>query len=339
MAKEANRMMIGGFVVAAVFLLVASIVVFGSGRFFKKTETFVLNFDGSIKGLNVGSTVLFQGVQIGSVSKIMLLADGENLKTQIPVYIEIQPEKFQVVGKQREKRDPNKSLPILIDNGLRAVLGLESYITGQLMIQLDFYPGTPVNLKKIDSEYLEIPTIQSTTERMYQTLQDIDFKGLVNHMVNTLAGVDSFVNNPDWDNGLQSLKVAADELRNLIGKIDNRIDPLIDSFEGTLGDTRKLVTDVDKNIEPLAQDLKKAVEDFDSLTITAKNQLEKLVKELDVTLAGINGVVSEDATMVISLEETLIEISAMASSIRQLADYLERHPEALLQGKSKYGGE
>ena len=58
MAKQANRMMIGGFVVLAVFLLAASIVVFGSGRFFKKTELYVMYFEGSVKGLSVGAPLL-----------------------------------------------------------------------------------------------------------------------------------------------------------------------------------------------------------------------------------------------------------------------------------------
>ena len=75
MAKQANRMMIGGFVVLAVAILAASLVVFGSGKFFKKTNKYVLFFDESIKGLNVGAPVLFQGVPVGSVTNIVILAD------------------------------------------------------------------------------------------------------------------------------------------------------------------------------------------------------------------------------------------------------------------------
>ena len=82
MAKQANRMMIGGFVVIAVVILAASLVVFGSGKFFKKTEDFVMYFDGSIKGLNVGAPVLFQGVQIGSVKSIVLQADIDQLNAR-----------------------------------------------------------------------------------------------------------------------------------------------------------------------------------------------------------------------------------------------------------------
>jgi len=338
MAKQANRMMIGGFVVIAVFLLAASIVIFGSGKFFKQTEKFVLHFDGSIKGLNVGAPVLLQGVQIGSVTGIVLRTSREKLTMDIPVFIDIEPDRFQIVDKQDVQRDPAKTVPILIDRGLRGVLTMQSFITGQLMIELDYYPGTPVNLKEKDSEYLEIPTIPSTTERLYQTLQDIDFKGLADHLENTMAGVDAFVNNPDWGTGVESLRIAAEELHAVIGKVDARVDPLIDNVEGTLSDTRKLVNNVDRNIEPMADDLKKALEDFDSLTRNANASLEKLTNDIDSTLTGIRGVVSEDAPLVTNLEDALRDISLMANAMRQLAEHLEQHPESLIQGKGQNGG-
>jgi paraquat-inducible protein B len=338
MAKQANRMMIGGFVVIAVFLLAASVVIFGSGKFFKTTQKFVLHFEGSIKGLNVGAPVLFQGVQIGSITSIVVRTSDENLTMSIPVIIEIEQDRFQVVDKLLKPKDISETLPILIGRGLRAVLSVQSLITGQLVVELDYFPDTPVKMREKGSEYLEIPTIPSTTQRLFQTLQSIDFKGLADHLENTMAGVDTFVNNPDWGTGLRSLKVVADELRDLIGKIDARIESLLDNVEGTLSDSRKLINNVDRNVEPMADDLKNTIEDFDNLTQNAKTSLEKLTNALDSTLTGFRGVVSEDAPLVISLEDALRDVSAMASAMRQLANYLEQHPEALIQGKGGNGG-
>jgi paraquat-inducible protein B len=96
MAKQANRMMIGGFVVLAVIIMAASLVVFGSGKFFKKTNKYILYFDESVKGLSVGAPVLFQGVQVGSVTSITLQADFVTMKTQIPIFIEIEPDRWKV---------------------------------------------------------------------------------------------------------------------------------------------------------------------------------------------------------------------------------------------------
>src|SRR5210317_1180199 len=96
MAKQANTTMIGGFVVVAVFILAASVVILGSGKLFQRTESFVLYFDSSIKGLNVGSPVLLQGVQIGSVTKILIRANRNDLTMSIPVFIQIRLDKFHV---------------------------------------------------------------------------------------------------------------------------------------------------------------------------------------------------------------------------------------------------
>jgi paraquat-inducible protein B len=343
MAKQANRMMIGGFVVVAVILLAASLVVFGSGRFFKKTSEYVLFFDGSIKGLNVGAPVLFQGVQIGSVKSIALRIVPDKLRTEIPVIIEIEPDRFEVVGTgggnfATTPTDRRTNTQKLIDMGLRAVLTTQSFITGQLMIELEFYPNTPVNLKNIDTDLPEVPTIPSTTERLAQTLQQLDLEGIKDSLENTLAGVDRFVNNPDLTGSAHALKETLDEMRQVVKKVDAKIDPLTENIDGTIRDARKLVNKVDRQVEPLANNMNNTVKDFGKLARDAHSRLGSLTDSMDKTLFAVRGVASENAPLIVELEKTLQEISAMARTFRQLAEYLERHPEALLQGKGDSGG-
>ena len=343
MAKQANRMMIGGFVVVAVLLMAASLVVFGSGRFFKKTNDYVLFFDGSIKGLSVGAPVLFQGVQIGSVKSITLRLVPEKARTEIPVIIEVEPDRFEVAGIEGHKivttlPERRENAQKLIDMGLRGVLTLQSFITGQLMIELDFYPNTPANLKNISEDYPEIPTIPSTTERLAQTLQNLDLEGLEKNLKNTLAGVDRFVNNPDLAAGVRALKDTLEELRQVVKNVGGKIDPLADNLDGTIRDARKLVNNVDRQVDPLANNMKNTVNDFGQLARDADARLGSLTGSLDKTLSAARGVMSEDAPLIVELEKTLREISDAARSFRQLADTLERHPEALIQGKEKSGG-
>jgi paraquat-inducible protein B len=336
MAKQANRMMIGGFVVIAVIIMAASLVVFGSGKFFKKTDEYIMHFDGSIKGLNVGAPVLFQGVQIGSVTSIVLRADNKQGTLERPVIIEIEPDRFQLREGQ-DHRDPEESIPDLIDRGLRAVLTMQSFITGQLMIELDFYPDTPVNLKNIDKDYLEIPTIPSTTERLAQTLQDLDLKGMANHLEDTLAGIDRLVNDPDLKASIGELKGVMTDARQLVQNLNSRIGPLADDLDATLRDARKMVNNVDGQIGPIAGNVNKTVEDFGTLARDADARLGSVADNLDRALSSVRGVISDDAPLIVELEETLREISAAARSIRQLANSLEQHPEALIQGKGKSG--
>ena len=60
---------------------------------------------------------------------------------------------------------------------------------------------------------------------------------------------------------------------------------------------------------------------------------------MEKTLTAARGVISADSPLVVELENTLKEISAMSQSIRELADYLEQHPEALIRGKKKPRGQ
>jgi phospholipid/cholesterol/gamma-HCH transport system substrate-binding protein len=339
MAKQANRMMIGGFVVVAVVLLAASLVVFGSGKFFKKTNKYVLYFDGSVKGLNVGAPVLFQGVQIGSVESITLNVDPKEVKTNIPVVIDIEPDRFTVAGEvQRTVEDNRKAAKKLVEMGLRAVLTTQSFITGQLMIECDFYPDTQVRLKNINKKYPEFPTIPSTTERLAQTLQKLDLEGMKNSLENTLAGVDRFVNNPDLAAGVRALKDTLEESIQVVKKVDGKIDPLADNLVGTIRDARKLVNNVDRQVDPLAKNMEDTVNDFGRLARDADAQLGSLTGSLDKTLVAARALMSEDAPLIVELENALQAISDAARSIRQLTDNLEQHPEALIQGKGESGG-
>ena len=337
MAKQANRMMIGGFVVIAVVLLAASLVVFGSGKFFKKTDKYILYFHGSVKGLNVGAPVLFQGVQIGSVISIIIRANP-SLELEIPVTIEVEPAKFEVdEGNRQLHRDTEKNVQKLIDMGLRAVLTTQSFITGQLMIELDFHPGTPVHLRSPAGDLVEIPTIPSTTQRLANALQKLDLKGMEENLTNTLAGIDRLVNSPDLKAGISELKGVLSDTRRLVQNMNARVGPLADGFDATVQDTRKLVKNLDGRVKPLADNVNKTVEDFDQLARDADARLGSLTNSLDKTLAGARGVLSQDAPLIVELEATLKEISDAARSIRQLANTLDQKPEALIQGLGKSG--
>lgn len=310
MAKQANRMMIGGFVVLAVIIMAATLVIFGSGKFFQKTQEFVLYFDGSIMGLNVGAPVLFQGVPIGSVTSIMITADLATLQAQIPVVIEIMPERFQIHGGERH---PRKNLQKLIEKGLRAVLTVQSYITGQLAIELDFHPDTPVVLKNLSKAYLEIPTIPSTTQKLADALKKLDLPDLEKHLASALDGIAKLINNPDLAASLQGLKETLQGARKVLGKVDRQVDPL-------------------------GKDVKQTVKDLGNLARNLDGRVGGMATGLDKTLSSARGVLSQDSPLLVELENTLKDLAAMSRSLRQLADYLEQHPESLIRGKTKPGG-
>src|SRR3954467_8874740 len=102
MAAKTSPKVIGGFVVGAIALLVAGVIAFGGGQYFTPKGKAVLFFiNQSLSGLDIGSPVTFRGVKIGSVTDILIHYDIDNQSLKIPVYIEIELSRFEIVsGKQ-----------------------------------------------------------------------------------------------------------------------------------------------------------------------------------------------------------------------------------------------
>jgi len=96
MNGKASKTLIGAFVVGAVILIVVGLLVFGGGKFIKKTNNFVLFFESSVKGLNVGAPVLIGGVKIGSVKSINIETNTKTLAFYVPIIIETQRDKIRL---------------------------------------------------------------------------------------------------------------------------------------------------------------------------------------------------------------------------------------------------
>jgi paraquat-inducible protein B len=342
-SKQANKTAIGGFVVGAIALVVAGILIFSGSKFLVRTETFVMYFEGSVKGLNVGAPVIFRGVKIGSVKSIVMRYDPKTLKVQIPVLVEIIPANVDTRG--IESTDPKSQLERLIEMGLRAQLGSQSFVTGQLQIELDFYPDEEArlvgNLLGTDEAYPEIPTIQSSFERMTKKVEKLPLDEIANKLSSSLAGIDQLVNSPELPEMIHALKLTLNDTRKLINNVDAQIKPLATSIDKTVKDFGKLARDADKQIEPLGsgmkatvKDVQKLVNDIDKKTLP---QIDATVKDIQKTFVDADDLVDEDSKLVYEMENALMEISAMARSMRELADYLKRHPESLLRGKGGSG--
>jgi paraquat-inducible protein B len=343
MAKQANRMMIGGFVVIAVAILAISAVIFGSGDFFKKKNFYVLFFDGSVKGLDVGAPVLFRGVQVGQVVSIVIQADMTENTTHIPVVIEVDPAKWEIrEGGESGDIGSRERLEVLIKKGLRAELTIQSLITGKLVIEVSMRPGTPLRLTGLDPDHIEIPTIPSSMARLGKALENLDFQKIQDRLLATLAGADKLINNPDLAASVKALRATLEDAKQLVEHVEGKVDPLTDNLNATLTDARqqidtvgnkanttltsfnKLAQNADRKVGPLLDDSQKTLAE----ARTTLKQGTRTLKTVDEDL-------SADSPLMVELENTLQEFSAMARSMRLLADFLKRHPESLLQGKGQ----
>ncbi|WP_243358560.1 MlaD family protein [Fundidesulfovibrio terrae] len=330
MSAKSNKTMIGLFVLGAALLAVAAMAAFGSGMFFTKKMTAIMFFDGSVSGLEVGSPVIFRGVPLGSVKDVRIEADPTGLKFAIPVVVEIVGGKvnLQKAGAaegetllEARKQSPKALVQALIDKGLRAQLVTQSFVTGQLAVSLDMRPDTPVRLHG-DGDDLEIPTIPSEFEKLTQTLKSLPLEELVAHLLSAVNGVERLVNSPETAKIPAKIDTALTSGTQLVDDLRGRVDGLAKNLEQAVRSYNELAVNLDQRTDKLTASTRKTLDSLDGAVADGKSALTKFQK-----------VVSPDAATVVELNRALAEIAQAAKAIRGLADYLERHPEALIQGK------
>lgn len=349
MSKRANPALIGAFIVGAIALAVAGVVIFGSGRFLKKTDRYVIFFNGSVKGLDLGAPVSVRGVRVGSVTDVVLLVNGAKNTVDIKVIVQIEKGKAE---RAAVRESTHELYDKFVKAGLRAKLATDSFLTGKLYVDLDFYPDTPVNLTGLDKSIPELPTVPTDIEKIQKTVGEVfaeirqyPIREILDKVNHTMGGVDRMVNGPEAIESLRSFRDTITNLQalvqglesrtetmtgsldELIRNINGRIGPLTRSLEETATDTRKMMNSIGKQVPPLAT----------SLSSASKSAREAL-DQANKTLSTLERAASEKSPLRENLSDTLKELSRAARSIRVLTDYLESHPEALIRGKGEPGG-
>ena len=300
MSKPANKTMIGVFVVGAVVLAVTAIVLFGSGRFFKKTEPWLTFFGGSVRGLAVGSPVVFRGVQVGQVTDIIVGFDATKLDILIPVLFEVDPEKFRNIGPQVTTSDVDMH-KALIERGLRTQLQMQSLVTGQLLINLDFYPDTSAKLIGMDrfevkmkaEDRWEIPSVPTPLQELEKALGELNIKEITEDIRKAMDGIAKLASSPDVHEGISILKNTLLDVQKLARNLDSKLEPLATGIDQTLvearagiGDARKLIANIDEQTTPLMSKIRKA-------TDSVQNALE----QADTTLKSIEDLAEEGSKL------------------------------------------
>lgn len=255
MRKEPNKKMIGLFMVCGLGFLAAVLGIYLKDKLFPETGNMVvMYFEESINGLNVGSSVVFKGVEIGKVAKIDLIADAHDLNFSIPVYAKMS----QGINSRQTDEDKREVLDALIGRGLRARLTTQSYLTGQLMIELEMLPDTKITLRNREDApgILEIPTVLSPLGEISKGMQDL----------------------------------------------------------------------------PIRQSVEKFNQFFDALN-KEMPQIREIVANTNKIMKANS---SASGDLAVNLNRAINNVSEAAKSMRNLTDYLERHPEALLKGKRGY---
>jgi paraquat-inducible protein B len=316
----ARPAVVGAFVLGGLALAVAAILFFGGTRLFAPTTRAVIFFEGSVAGLDIGAPVTFRGVRVGSVQHVALHLSVDG-RARIPVTVELLPGQVVLEGEEVRR---GTGLDRLVTAGLRAQLVMQSFVTGQLRIDLDFRPGTPATTVAADTDGLpQIPALPSDFERLRATLAEVPVQDLAQTAQRVLHSVER-----------------------LAGRLEAELGPLLDSTRhGVDAATRTLET-TEQAVVRLQADVSRTVLELDRLVAGARQQVadrgtevarvlgsvDRLARRAEALLASLDGLTAPRSQFRGDLEAAARDLAASAASLRGFARAVERDPSALLRG-------
>ena len=196
-------------------------------------------------------------------------------------------------------------------------------MTGVLYVSLDILPETPPPVfHQLTAQYSEIPTIPSQVQQLLANLEHFDLPGISAKLIALLSRLDTSVGHldlPQINAGLTNLLGAANQLlatpdltnsiiaarrtlehaQALLARIEGRVDPLADNLTNTLIEAQKTLADVRRGAQNLSD------------------------------LLGPDNSFGSDLT------QALEQLGNAGRAVADLAEYLQRNPNALLAGRKK----
>lgn len=311
---------VGIFFIGGIALLLAGIIFFGDGSLLHKRQRAVAYFDGSLYGLTVGAPVTFRGVRVGSVERIEVRIDAAQATSETPVYLSLNPRAAQWAADGGPM-----DIPDLVQRGLRAQLALQSFVTGQLYVVLDFYPAQLPPVLKTEagsqSGTPEVPTMPSEFAQALEIIQGLPVADMMESMHSALDAIDTLARQLNDD-----VPEVRDELLLLLTNLNQTLPAMAEDFSTLQQDLARLGEDLSgaiNNIDAMAGDIG---EELSAFAEDMRTTAETLRRASD----GITALLGEEAPAHGDIELMLHDMSRAARALRNLTELLEEQPNRLI---------
>jgi paraquat-inducible protein B len=352
---------VGLFAIVGLALLALALVLAG-GHWFVPRETGLMRFGGSVYGLQIGSPVLFRGVRVGQVSGIELVPGNEPGR---PVLIEVTAHFERALLRQMLGGAPNRPdaageaaagriVHTLVARGLVARLATQSLLTGQLYVNLDVEParalassaggsatGAAASSASSAAGPAVIPTAATALQSLQAQLEAFDFGQIGRDLSALTASLRQLMGSPEPARLLTRAADAAQSLEQLAKRLEREVAPLSRSAQGA-------ATRVGQGAEQLGQSAQQVAQQVAGVASAAQaqvgalggagtaalTQVQKSAEAMEQAALALRGAVGDDSTLRVQSERAMRDVSQAARALRELAELLERHPEALLRGRA-----
>ncbi len=331
MKSKKGPAIVGAFVIGAFVLGVVALLSFGGVSFFSKPQRFVVYFDESIHGLDLGSPVKLRGVRIGRVVELNVRYEAETNNSVVGVVCELNRNMItDSEGAQLDVSD-REELQTLVDRGMRAQLGILGLATGLLFVELDFedpkeYPAVEL---PFETKYVVVPAmpsaiqeIQTNISGLLNEMRKIDFVGISREFKGLLVDTRGQLNGLDLKGTLAQWQRTGAQFEALAASPE--IKETFVNLNGAIAELRGVLRKIDAEVGPTSQELaatltqaRVALESFNTTATTATRFIAS------------QGGLGEEAV------RTMEQLRATAEAVQRLADFLERNPQALITGKKR----
>lgn len=321
MSKKANPTAVGLFVIIGSVLLVAGFISFGNFEWKGKSETYLLYFDSSVKGLSIGAPVTHRGVTIGNVIDVRLRYNQEWEDKHVPVFIELKEKLIQAQIDDEVDLEQKGVMGDMIAGGLRGRLEASSMITGQLYINLAFVEDAPEPVQhQLEEVYPEIPTVASGIQAMLDNLAKVNMANIADRLTSLIEQLDTTVADLD----MKEISIGLTEVMSSINVlVSNPSLPLaINNASETLEDFKETSKTLRVEITEVSDDIGASLD-----------QVQLTVVELREGVADLRHTLSAESVVARNLSVALDQIASASQSVSELADFLRLHPNALISGR------
>ena len=222
------------------------------------SQTLLMYFNQSLRGLVPGAPVDFRGVVIGEVKSIGVEFDRAEREFRMPVLVQIYPDRLRRRSTDRaSENEPRFSqqerLRFLTEKGLRAQLRNGNLITGSVYVALDFFPKAPPAKIDLSKSPIELPTmansldeIQSQVQEIASKLNKVPYEQIAQDLRTTLA----------------TLNKTLTATEQTVSRINNDVTP---ELAAAMKDVRKTVNSAERTLaddSPLQQDTRQMLQEL-----------------------------------------------------------------------------
>lgn len=346
MKRRGNPALLGLFVLAGLALVFVTLFTVAGGDLFARKERAVMYFGGSIYGLQVGAPVVFRGVRLGSVTTIGLAQDKARGDVAIPVVAEMDLAMIRNIQGSGPADDPSRGLKALVERGLRAELAMQSLLTNQLYIDLDFQPDKAATTVAIERSETQIPTVATAIQELRAQIDGINVRQLLDDVATIASSARKVVSGPELSQALADVAIVSANLRHITERLDRRVDPLADATRDTLAGTRQAMAELGQAAQRVGDSASRVGDTATRLGDSAERvsgalgadapllqSLRGASDELARSAAALRNATQEDAQLMQNVQRALQDVARASRAVRELADTLDAQPESLLKGR------